>query len=220
MPTLFDLARDVFQKMIGQPVGDYFKDAFQAQGDRMSNTSAQLTGTDFDSNGNGVGDYITEPAIKDFVSSAGSMIGTQSDPFSPLENLPTESSAQSNSNAQDLLAQLFNNTGDKAWLEKYIDNMFNQEMVNSARQYETEMSNTAYSRAFNDIKGAGYNPWMLLNQSAASTPSVAAATSSGISSSSQATSRYNQKVQSNADIAGRVVTGIGIAAAMIIKALV
>ena len=65
---------------------------------------------------------------------------------------------------------------------KNIDkqNKFNAEQAELQRQYETEMSNTAYQRAYEDMKAAGLNPNLAGGQGGASTPAGTAATSAGV----------------------------------------
>lgn len=58
-------------------------------------------------------------------------------------------------------------------------NKFNEEQAQIQRDYETEMSNTAYQRAYEDMKKAGLNPNLAGGQGGASTPSGSAATSAG-----------------------------------------
>lgn len=64
---------------------------------------------------------------------------------------------------------------------KAIDkqNKFNEEQAELERQYETEMSNTAYQRAYEDMKKAGLNPNLAGGSGGASTPAGTAATSTG-----------------------------------------
>lgn len=64
---------------------------------------------------------------------------------------------------------------------KAIDrqNEFNAEQAELQRQYETEMSNTAYQRAYEDMRKAGLNPNLAGGQGGASTPAGSAATSAG-----------------------------------------
>lgn len=52
----------------------------------------------------------------------------------------------------------------------YVDDFYNKQEIHNARvaenrqrEYETKMSNTAYQRAYQDIKATGLNPAMLLN---------------------------------------------------------
>ena len=59
-------------------------------------------------------------------------------------------------------------------------NEFNATEAEKQRQYETEMSNTAYQRAYEDMRKAGLNPNLAGGQGGASTPSGSAATSAGI----------------------------------------
>lgn len=55
-------------------------------------------------------------------------------------------------------------------------NRFNAEEAEKQRQYETQMSNTAYTRAYADMANAGLNPHLAGGQGGASTPTGAAAT--------------------------------------------
>lgn len=61
-------------------------------------------------------------------------------------------------------------------------NKFNEEQAQLQRDYETEMSNTAYQRAYDDMKKAGLNPNLAGGQGGASTPTGTAATSAGVAS--------------------------------------
>lgn len=59
-------------------------------------------------------------------------------------------------------------------------NKFNAQEAEKQRNYETEMSNTAYQRAYEDMKAAGLNPNLAGGQGGASTPSSSAATSADV----------------------------------------
>lgn len=124
------------------------------------------------------------------------------------------------SSVVDEFLNLYKKTGDSAWIEKYLDTLIERENVASARNYETEMSNTAFQRYAKDIRDAGYNPWILLQNggSSASTPNVSPAGSSGVSVSSQATSKENTKVDNFGEIMGRLASAIGVAFAIILRA--
>lgn len=79
----------------------------------------------------------------------------------------------------DLLGSLKYHTSGTA-----LQNDFNATEAEKQRQYETEMSNTAYQRAVNDMEAAGLNVGALGSSlSPASVPSGATASSaSGVSS--------------------------------------
>lgn len=80
------------------------------------------------------------------------------------------------------------------------------------RDWQEYMSSTAYQRAFDDIKAAGYNPWLILDRgSAASTPGGSTASaSSGYYSAKQ--QRKSSQEQNAAKYVGMFVA----AAAMLI----
>lgn len=61
---------------------------------------------------------------------------------------------------------------------------FNSAEAQKTRDYETEMSNSAYQRQKADLLAAGYNPLLAINSGGASTPTVGAATSAASSVSS------------------------------------
>lgn len=127
-------------------------------------------------------------------------------PVSSPEDLGGFTASQVNSalqagNAMDAIKELAQY--DNAYLEKYLDNLFNVEQMNSAREYDKMMSDTAFSRYVNDIKKAGYNPWIALQNGSggqASAGGLSHAASSSTSSSSQATSRYNQATKNQTAI--------------------
>lgn len=78
--------------------------------------------------------------------------------------------------------------------EAYLNNVNNRNearATQSARSYDEYMSNTAYSRAFEDLENAGINPYMIVNSG--SSP----ATTVGSSSKASYAAKSTQETKSN-----------------------
>lgn len=82
---------------------------------------------------------------------------------------------------------------------------FNAEQAKLQRDFEERMSNTAYQRAFNDIKSAGLNPYIMYTQGGADTPSGATAQASATQSTSKRVNVESQ-LKDFLKFAGGVVT--------------
>lgn len=92
-----------------------------------------------------------------------------------------------------------------------LENAFNQAEAEKNRQWQERMSNTAFQRAAEDLKKAGFNPALLLGASGASTPSGATAHSSsksGTSTSANMASIYTTLLSSAFKLAGSLLGGL------------
>lgn len=98
--------------------------------------------------------------------------------------------------------------------QDYLDDFYNKQEIKNAeiaekreRDYETYMSNTAYQRAYQDIKATGLNPALLLTSAfgSASTPSSAAAYNR---SSSRSSSRSESESKSKSLSASAILAAL------------
>lgn len=177
-----------------------------------------------------INDDLRDGYIKDIVTDPSTGEQTYVDHDSSLDDvlqdaLNNQSSSaldiDSSSGANSSFLSLYKQSGDTAWLEKYLDNLVARENASSARQYETEMSNTAFTRMINDIKSAGYNPWLALQGSnGASTPASSASGMSSISMSSQRNQAAIQQNQATTELISRIISSVGVAAAVIISKII
>lgn len=75
---------------------------------------------------------------------------------------------------------LINGNTESKFQQNFLNQQmeFNKQQAEINRQFQLEMSNTAYQRMAQDLKKAGFNPALVLNGGGASTPSGSLATSS------------------------------------------
>ena len=97
--------------------------------------------------------------------------------------------AEQNKAAMDFSAQQA--ALDRAFQQSSADKamQFSADQAALTREWETQMSNSAYSRAMADLKNAGVNPLLAVTAGQSSTPTVGAA--SGFSSAGATASGYS-----------------------------
>lgn len=103
--------------------------------------------------------------------------------------------------------QAANNTFVREMLKLREENQFNSLEAQKQRDYETDMSNTAYQRAVADMKAAGLNPVLAFQQGGASTPSGSVASSG--SGNTGASSGYRRVSGNGSELISLVANIVG-----------
>lgn len=105
---------------------------------------------------------------------------------------------------------MYQKTGNEAYLEKLLEYNASLSSTASAREWEKMMSDTTFSRMVADISKAGYNPWLALQSgvSGSSAYSTQSAGAPGGSATSQAVSERNNERNVAAEITGSVIRGM------------
>lgn len=102
-------------------------------------------------------------------------------------------------------------SAESAFQQNFLNQQmeFNRKEAEKNRQFQLEMSNTAYQRMAEDLKKAGFNPALVLNGGGASTPAGSLATSS-LASAPAVTSSYtgytNNKINAYTSMLNNLIT--------------
>lgn len=122
--------------------------------------------------------------------------------FGPSTIRPYNFASNANREATDSrLSTWWNNqlTGDLDFQRQLdlmqIEHSFSAEEAKKNRDYQTEMSNTAYQRAVEDLRKAGLNPYLAYQQGGASSPAGSFATTGSRSSHSTGGQFMNSATQ-------------------------
>lgn len=166
-------------------------------------------------NANANSEYLENFASNNAKKFANDYLGNNEVSINEIEKL-AKSYIESGQITQQDFDNYINNlfTGDLDY-KRSLEMLENQMAFNSAeaeknRQWQTDMSNTAFQRQANDLKSAGYNPALMLGGSGASVMSVNTPTSSGSYSgiNSNLVSLANSALSSNTNLTKGILSFI------------
>lgn len=163
-------------------------------------------------NGQAIIDYINGDNTAK-ASSSGKSVGGIS-----LDEL-LGSSAKSVDPVLQSYYNMYQKTGNEAYLEKLLDYNASLSSTASAREWQEKMSNTEFQRMMADIKNAGYNPWLALQSGVSGSGgfTTSSAGSPSSSASSQAVSERNNERNVGAEITGSVIRALAMIALFAIR---
>lgn len=114
---------------------------------------------------------------------------------------------------------MYMKTGNEAYLEKLLDYNASLASTASAREWQEKMSNTEFQRMMADIKEAGYNPWLALQNGVSGSGgySTSSAGSPSTTAAAQAVSERNNERNVGAEITGNVIRALAMIALFAIR---
>lgn len=114
---------------------------------------------------------------------------------------------------------MYQKTGNEAYLEKLLVYNASLSSTASAREWQEKMYNTEFQRMMADIKNAGYNPWLALQSGVSGSGgfTTSSAGSPSSSASSEAVSERNNERNVGAEITGSVIRALAMIALFAIR---
>lgn len=129
--------------------------------------------------------------------------------YNPLVQAGNESSGRIDDAMQSFHDLAMHNPD---YMESYLKAEIERENTKQAQDWYQKMSDTSYSRAMEDIKKAGYNPYLVLNGlNGAGSGSVSPAGSGSVSGSQVSAMRENNMRDSATNIFRGLASVVGIA---------
>lgn len=123
------------------------------------------------------------------------------------------SSSSTARNYLDILKEY--STKDDFWMEKYLDALERENDVRSARNYDQFIRSHYYQIMAEDLKKAGFNPYLALNSLGGSNGTTIMKNSSNYSASSARAAQQNANSKTIDSVVGSIGELVGAAAKMI-----
>lgn len=148
----------------------------------------------------------------------GNMGPTSYTPGTPQSDLSSEDISQSSTaeNYLDMLKQ--KSTQDDFWMEKYIDALERENDVKSAREYDEYVRSHYYQNMSEDLKKAGFNPYLALNSLGGSNGTTIMKNASNYSASSAKASAKNAETRED-QVITQTITSLAATAAHLLPFL-